>query len=111
MKYSVGIMGTGMVGGALKGYFISVGVTPFTYDKGKNEGSIEEVNKADVIFVCVPTPYDDAVGGFDLSYVGEALRAIQGEKIVVLKSTIVPGTTAALQKEYPHLKILYNPEF
>ncbi len=100
-----------MVGGALKGYFTSVGVTPFTYDKGKEEGSIADVNKADVVFVCVPTPYDEAAGGFDLSYVREALGAIQGEKIVVLKSTIVPGTTATLQKEYPHLKMLYNPEF
>lgn len=111
MKYTVGIMGTGMVGGALKGYFTSVGVTPYTYDKGKNEGSVADVNKAEVVFICVPTPYDDAAGGFDLSFVREALGAIEGEKIVVLKSTIVPGTTAALQKEYPHLKMLYNPEF
>lgn len=112
MKYSVGIMGTGMVGGALKSYFVSVGVTPFVYDKGKNEGSVEDVNKADVIFICVPTPYDETAGGFDLSYVRDALNAIKGEeKIVVLKSTVVPGTTAMLQQEYPQCKMLYNPEF
>jgi UDPglucose 6-dehydrogenase len=111
MKYAVGIMGTGMVGGSLQRYFASVGVTPMTYDKGKEEGSIADVNTADVIFVCVPTPYDEAAGGFDLSYVREALDAIQGEKIVVLKSTVVPGTTAELQKAYPQLKLLYNPEF
>ncbi|MBP9748728.1 hypothetical protein KBD18_00835, partial [Patescibacteria group bacterium] len=111
MKYSVGIMGTGMVGGSLKRYFESAGVTPHTYDKGKEEGSIADVNQADVIFICVPTPYDEAAGGFDLSYVREALDAVKGEKIVVLKSTIVPGTTAELQNAYPHLKLLYNPEF
>ncbi len=110
-RYTVGIMGTGFVGGALKRYFESVGITPFTYDKGKNEGSVEEVNKADVIFICVPTPYYLDGSGFDLSYVRSALDAIQGEKMVVLKSTVIPGTTAMLQAEYPHHKLMYNPEF
>lgn len=111
MKYTIGIVGTGMVGGATKRYFESVGATLFTYDKGKNEGSIAEVNKADVVFVAVPTPYDEKTGGFDLSFVKETLAALTGEKIVVIKSTIVPGTTARLQQEYPHLKLMYNPEF
>lgn len=110
-RYSVGIMGTGFVGGALKRYFESSGITPFTYDKGKNEGSIEEVNKADVVFICVPTPYYLDGSGFDLSYVRSALDTIQGGKIVVLKSTVIPGTTAMLQAEYPHHKLMYNPEF
>ncbi len=111
MNHTIGIMGTGMVGGSVRRYFESVGVTPFIYDKGKNEGSIAEVNQADIIFVAVPTPYDEAVGGFDLSYVKDALTAIQSEKIVVIKSTMVPGTTEVLQKEYPNLKLMYNPEF
>lgn len=110
-RYSVGIMGTGFVGGALKRYFESSGITPFTYDKGKNEGSVEEVNKADVVFICVPTPYYLDGSGFDLSYVRSALDAIQGGKIIVLKSTVIPGTTAMLQAEYPHHKLMYNPEF
>jgi UDPglucose 6-dehydrogenase len=29
----------------------------------------------------------------------------------VIKSTVLPGTTEQLQKEYPKLKILFNPEF
>jgi UDPglucose 6-dehydrogenase len=101
-RYSVGIMGTGFVGGALKRYFESSGITPFTYDKGKNEGSIEDVNKADVVFICVPTPYYLDGSGFDLSYVRSAIEALQGEKIIVLKSTVIPGTTAQLQADYPH---------
>ncbi len=111
MKHVVGIMGTGMVGGALQRYFESVGITPKIYDKGKNLGSIAEVNEADVVFIAVPTPYDPALGGFDLRFVREAIGALEGEKIVVLKSTIVPGTTAELQKEFPSHKFLYNPEF
>ncbi len=111
MQYTVGIKGTGFVGGALQRYFQSVGVEPFTYDKGKNEGSVESVNQADVIFICVPTPYVEATGGFDLSFVREAIATISGNKIVVIKSTVLPGTTEAFQKEFPQHKILFNPEF
>lgn len=106
----IGIMGLGMVGGALKGYFDKKGFEVFFYDKGKNEGSIEDVNKADVIFICVPTPFDKEKG-FDLSYVKEACSNISGNKIVVIKSTVLPGVTQMLQEKYPQHKFLFNPEF
>ncbi len=104
-------MGVGFVGGALRKYFESVEVKPFVFDPGKNEGSIEDVNRAEVIFVCVPTPYYLDGSGFDLSFVHAALKALQGEKIVVIKSTVIPGTTAQLQREYPQHKFMYSPEF
>lgn len=106
----LGIMGVGMVGGALKKYFEKIGITPFVYDKGLALGSVEDVNNADMIFVCVPTPFDEN-NGFDLSYVKEACNNIKGEKIIVIKSTVIPGTTEKLQKEYPQHKFLFNPEF
>ncbi len=111
MKYSVGIMGTGMVGGSVQRYFESSGVTPFVYDKGKQIGSVEDVNRADIVFICVPTPYYPDDGGFDLSFVRSALGALTGNKIIIIKSTIIPGTTAKLQEEYPHFRFMYNPEF
>lgn len=104
-------MGTGMVGGATRRYFEKVGNIPFVYDSGKNEGSIAEVNRADVIFICVPTPHDPAKGGFDMSMVREAIGNIAAEKIVIIKSTIMPGSTLEIQKEFPQHKIMYNPEF
>lgn len=107
---TIGIVGVGMVGGALKDYFDKKGLQTFVYDNGKNMGSMEEVNKADIIFVCVPTPFDKEKG-FDLSYVREACSAITGEKIIVIKSTILPKTTENLQKEYSQHKFLFNPEF
>lgn len=106
----VGIVGVGMVGGALRSYFEKKGIVPFVFDKGRELGSMEEVNQADVVFLCVPTPYDKEKG-FDLSYVGEACQKLNGEKIVVTKSTVIPGTTEALQKKYPQHKFLFNPEF
>ncbi|MBU1137034.1 hypothetical protein KKD72_01555, partial [Patescibacteria group bacterium] len=108
----IGIVGTGMVGGALQRYLEKKeGIELYLYDKGKNIGSPEEVNKAELVFVCVPTPYLKDGQGFDLSYVEETLSLLQGEKVTVIKSTVVPGTTETLQRKYPHLKLLMNPEF
>lgn len=106
----LGIMGVGMVGGALKDYFEKKGTKPFLYDNGKNLGSIEEVNQADLIFICVPTPFNQK-DGFDLSFVEKACQNIKGNKIIVIKSTVLPGTTENLQKKYPQHKFLFNPEF
>lgn len=107
----IGVIGVGMVGGAVVRWFERQGNKPLVYDKYKNLGSPEEVNQADVVFVAVPTPYDEAKGGFDLSYVRDAFRLLQGDKVVVIKSTVLPGTTESLQKEFPNLKLLFNPEF
>jgi len=108
----VGIVGTGMVGGAMQHYLEKKeGIELFLYDKGKNIGSPEEVNKAEIVFVCVPTPYLKDNKGFDLSYVEETFNMLQGEKVVVIKSTVMPGTTEMLQKKYPQHKVLMNPEF
>jgi len=87
------------------------GIELFLYDKGTNLGSPEEINKAELIFVCVPTPYLRDGKGFDLSYVEDALNMINGEKTVVIKSTVLPGTTEMFQQKYPQHKILMNPEF
>ena len=101
-----------MVGGAMQRYLEKKqGLELFLYDKGKGLGSPEEINKSEVVFVCVPTPYLKDGKGFDLSYVEETLSWLQGEKIVVIKSTVLPGTTAMLQKKYPQFKMLMNPEF
>ncbi len=110
-KYKIGIVGVGMVGGALKTYFEKKGIKPFLYDKGKDLGSVEDVNKADVVFLCVPTPYNKT-SGFDLSYVEESCNYLNNEgKILVIKSTVLPGTTEKLQEKYPQHKFLFNPEF
>ncbi len=111
-KIKAGIAGTGMVGGALEKYLEKRGgVEIFVYDKGQKRGSMEEVNKADTVFICVPTPYQEEAGGFDLSYVEETCQNLKGEKTVVIKSTVLPGTTEILQKKYPAHRFLFNPEF
>ncbi len=103
----IGIMGVGMVGGAVARVFEN----SVLYDPHKKIGSLPEINTADIIFVCVPTPYDEERGGFDLSIVKEAIEHLRGNKIIVIKSTILPGTTELFQKKYPQHRFLFNPEF
>jgi len=105
-KTKTGIIGVGMVGGALA----KVLAQPLLYDKYKKVGSIKEVNQAEIVFICVPTPFDGKKG-FDLSYIQDAFKLIKGNKIVIIKSTVLPGTTEILQKKYPRHKVLFNPEF
>ena len=113
-KYiKMGIVGLGFVGKAVEHYFKSekkLFLDIYRYDIYKKIGSLEEVNRAGIVFVCVPTPYHP-VRGFDLSAVEEVVAGLTGKKIIVIKSTVVPGTTETLQKKYPGHKFLFNPEF
>ena len=106
----IGIMGLGFVGGSVCKYFESKKIRVYKYDKHKKIGSIDEINQADAVFICVPTPYH-LKNGFDLSMVETAVSSLILGKIVIIKSSVVPGMTEFLQKKYPAHKFLFNPEF
>lgn len=107
----IGIIGIGMVGGALAKYFKNKTEHElYLYDKEKEEGSIEDINKADYIYICVPTPCDDKEM-CDTSIVEEAINYLKGNKIIIIKSTVSPGTIVEIQYKYQQHKILFNPEF
>ncbi|MCK4686606.1 MAG: UDP-glucose/GDP-mannose dehydrogenase family protein [Candidatus Lokiarchaeota archaeon] len=110
---NLGIIGTGMVGGAMQNYFLNKkSITLYTYDKGKNEGNIGDIDEyADVVFICVPTPWDEETKHFDTNIVEEVISNFIDNKVFVIKSTVSLGTTRELQKKYPQHKILFNPEF
>ena len=113
----IGIIGQGYVGSAIK-----IGFEPYyeleTYDKydvDKSSCSLEKlVESCKVIFVCVPTPMNkngscntDIVEGV----VDDINKLSSKEKIVVIKSTISPGTTDRLNKKYKKISVIFNPEF
>lgn len=109
-KYKISICGVGMVGGAILRYFQKKpNYEIFQFDK-KGLGSIEEINKGDFIYMCLPTPYVEGKG-CDTSIVEEVVSKIKGNKVIIIKSTVTPGTTQKLQDKYPQHKFLFNPEF
>lgn len=109
----IGIIGLGFLGGTLRRYFEKNRHQDrlFFYDSGKKIGSPEEVNRADIIFICVNTPYSGSAKTMDASFLEAALRTIQPGKIVIIRSTVIPGTMQRLQKKFPKLKLALNPEF
>ncbi|HVN26568.1 MAG TPA: hypothetical protein VMT99_02845 [Candidatus Paceibacterota bacterium] len=106
----IGVIGLGFLGGSVDRYFRDNGIETLRYDK-KGVGSPGEVNRADIVFVCVNTPFDTKTGFTDLSYVESAVSILNSEKVVVLRSTIPPGTTDSFQKKFPQHAVLFNPEF
>ncbi len=111
LKGKIMVMGVGWVGGALARWFDDAGLEPLRYDPPKGLGTEDDLVTAEIIFLCLPTPYDETKGGFDLSFVERGVAVIPGKKIVVIKSTVLPGTTEKLQEQYPQHTLLFNPEF
>ena len=78
--------------------------------------SLEEtVNKSDFIFLSVPTPANED-GSINIDIITSALEDINEvhdgkDNAILIRSTVIPGTTWALQTKYPNLNILFNPEF
>ena len=113
----IGIIGQGYVGTALK-----VGFEDYynveTYDKydltKSTKSSIKRVVEfTDVIFVCVPTPMRKD-GTCYTGIVEEVIREINETAdghIVVIKSTVPPGTTDRINAEYTKSTVIFNPEF
>jgi len=67
----------------------------------------EDVNKCAVGIVCVPTPMDE-YGRCDTSIVEEVIDWLD-TPLIVIKSTVVPGTTARLVEETGK-PIIFSPE-
>lgn len=106
----IGIMGLGVVGDGVRHFFEGLGYPLRLYDPHRGLGSATSINEADLVFVCVPTPYKPHVG-FDDSALRDAVDLLDRSKIVVIKSTVLPGTTEAYQARYSQHCFLFNPEF
>ncbi|MAG25110.1 hypothetical protein CMI47_05975 [Candidatus Pacearchaeota archaeon] len=124
LKQKIGIVGKGFVGTAVQfGFSPNVGCDADIkiYDKDPNKSTHtldETVNESNFIFLSVPTPANDD-GSMNTTMVEEVLSNIslvnereqESSPIILLRSTVVPGTTRRLQEKYPNLNIVFNPEF
>jgi nucleotide sugar dehydrogenase len=111
---TIGIIGQGFVGNAIyqkfKNYFK---VSTYDLDESKCNSSEQETLNNDIIFICLPTPMKSD-GRCDTSLVEKAVkRCVEFgvAKTVVIKSTVIPGTTAKINSLYNNIDIVFNPEF
>ena len=120
----IGLIGHGFVGSAVaQGMSQGVGFnsTIRIYDKDPSrsiDSLYDVVNKSDFIFVSVPTP-SKTNGEIDLRILDNCLSSIsktmkesrKSKAILLIRSTIVPGSTRKFSKKYKDLRIVFNPEF
>lgn len=110
MKELIGFIGQGYVGKNYANDLEARGYATVRYSlEEPYRQNKDKIKDCDVVFIGVPTPTTPK--GFDASIVREALGLVGAGRIALIKSTILPGTTAVLQKECPDITILYSPEF
>ena len=115
MKDTIGIIGQGFVGSAVREGLKEI-FNIETYDKFKDStcNSVKELcKKTKIVFVCLPTPMRKD-GTCDLSIVRNTVLEVDknaDEHIIVIKSTVPPGTTRQLNKECTFSQVIFNPEF
>lgn len=106
----IGFIGQGFIGKNYADDFENRSYTVVRYalEEAYN-GNKEKIAACDIVFIAVPTPTTPE--GFDDSIVREAIALSGVGKIVVIKSTLVVGTTESLQAQYPDRLIMHSPEF
>ena len=117
----IGIVGQGFVGSALReGMKTAFKIETFDIDPSKEStcSNISElVDNCRIIFVCLPTPMkktgrcDTGIVNTAISDINDASRRLQKRTIVVIKSTVEPGTTDSLNNGYASVTVVFNPEF
>ena len=118
---NIGILGQGFVGSAIReGLKSHYKILTYDLDSSKCNSSLLEVTeKSDIIFVCVPTPMRKD-GSCDTRILENAIENIYNKfkdlkketaPILIIKSTIPPGTTQIINDKYSDMTVLFSPEF
>ena len=107
-KKKIGIVGYGYVGKGVFKFFEDKCEVIFFDPEIDGSATKEEINTCDLAVVCVPTPMGDG-GVCDLSIIKETVNWLE-TSLILIKSTIPPGTTAKLAKETGK-NICFSPEY
>lgn len=110
MEWVIGFVGQGFIGKNYADDFERRGFSviryaleePFVQNK-------DRIKECDIVFIAVPTPTTPE--GYDDSIVRSALALTRPGASVVIKSTMLPGTTESLQKDFPDRHVMHSPEF
>jgi UDPglucose 6-dehydrogenase len=119
----IGIVGCGFVGSSVK-EGLSDQYRAQVYDKyNRDKSTVETLEDlaltSNIIFICLPTPMK-RTGECDITLVQNTVKEIDNisanrkdsRKILVIKSTVPPNTTKALQEgTSAYCDVIFNPEF
>lgn len=109
---NIGVVGFGIVGSQVVRWFKLKNHHVFIYDKFKKIGQLKDLDNAQIIFLCLPTPLaKNQKTGVNLSVLKKIISLFKAPKIFIIKSTVPPGTTEELQKIFAGHYFFHNPEF
>lgn len=109
-KPLIGFIGQGWIGKNYADNYEERGykVVRYALEKPYNSNK-DKIKNCDIVLIAVPTP--TTPDGFNDSILRKVVKLVGKGNIAVIKSTIVPGTTEAIQKENPGIFVMHSPEF
>jgi UDPglucose 6-dehydrogenase len=120
LNLKISVFGLGFVGNSIFLSFLQKGMVEnlnlFGFDKFKNGGigKMSDGLQSDIIFLALPTMYDEESGSYDKSSIIECCDYLSNNNykgLIVIKSTIEPETTDNLFLKFSNLFFVHNPEF
>ena len=110
----IGVIGIGFVGNAMVQSFMKKNIDTVSFDTFKKIGNYENCLTTDILFLCLPTLFDETTLEYDKSAILETCEKLQQSNYsgtIVIKSTVEPFTTETISSNYPLLQLVHNPEF
>ena len=77
---NIGIIGLGFVGNAIKQSFNIFGINTITFDICKNIGNFNQCLLTDLLFLTLPTPFNDNLQEFDKSEIYNTCELLENNK-------------------------------
>jgi len=106
----IGFIGQGWIGHHYSNDFENRGFAVVRYSlEEPYVQNKEAIKDCSIVFIAVPTPTTPE--GFSYAAVEDALILLAVGTTAVIKSTLSPGTTTALQAKFPDLYVFHSPEF
>jgi UDPglucose 6-dehydrogenase len=108
VKINVGIIGCGVIGGALKRWISEYNSDCNLLISDPPKGFNDDISIADIFFISIhiPTENDNTQ---DLSPLKEIIKGLP-DKPIFVRTTLIPGTTDTLKRE-SNKNIFFMPEF
>lgn len=109
-KPTIGFIGQGFIGNAYADDFERRGYPVIRYAlEEPYVANKDRIRECDIVFIAVPTP--TTPDGYDDSIVRGAVALAKDGAVIVIKSTMLPGTTESIQVAHPGKIVMHSPEF
>ena len=114
---NIGIIGIGYVGNAIKTLLEKnkhLYSTINVHDKYKQINTFKDILNTDIVFICLPTPYDESFKNYNMIEIDNVINNLNNfdyKGLIIIKSTILPTYCTSKNNIFTNLKLFHNPEF